>query len=197
MHYTTMKKEIEAAFLSVDKNAVRERFEKVGFTLLAPEYMMKRKVFDIPTSESGHNKWGRVRQESGKVTMTIKDVYGTGINDVSEVELVINDFETGVLFFEELGIRAKAFQETLREVWERGDVETTIDTWPGLAPFVEIEGPDEDTVRSAAEELGFDFTQAVFGPVGVIYEKELGIPEAVVNKLPEITFAHPPKKNAA
>jgi adenylate cyclase class 2 len=85
----------------------------------------------------------------------------------------------------------------MREVWERNGVEVTIDTWPGLSPFIEIEGMDESVVRSVSEELGFNFDTAVFGSIDLVYEKEIGIPAKTIISLPEITFVNPPKKNAA
>lgn len=192
-----MKNEIEAKFLSIDKNVLRKTLEQAGFKLKIPEYMMRRKTFDFSRIAPGLNKWGRVRQESDKVTMTIKEIRGSGINDTYEVELVVNDFDTASDFFEACGISAKAFQENMREMWVRDGVEVTIDTWPGLRPFVEIEGADEDIVKKISYELGFDFRKAVFGSIDLVYEKELGIHAEVITHLPEITFVNPPNKNAA
>ena len=121
---------------------------------------------------------------------------GSGIDDTYEVELKVDDFDTASAFFEACNISAKSFQENRREVWSRDAVEVTIDTWPGLNPFVEIEGIDVRAVRDASRELGFDFEQAVFGSVDVIYEKELGIPADVITRLPQITFANPPTREA-
>jgi len=192
-----MKKEIEATFLSVNKDDMRKLLKKTRFELKIPEYLMRRKTFDFSRVAPGRNKWGRVRQEVDKVTMTVKEIRGSGINDTYEVELIVNDFNTATAFFEACGIPAKAFQENMREVWVRNDVEITIDTWPGLNPFVEIEGIDEKTVREASKGLGLDFEKAVFGSIDLVYEKELGIPADVITRLPEITFANPPKKNAS
>ncbi len=192
-----MKKEIEATYLSVDKDAVRKKLKDAGFVLQTPEYTMRRKTFDFPNISLGQKKWGRVRQESDKVTMTVKEIRGSGINDTYEVELVVHDFDTASAFFEACNIPAKAFQENMREVWKRDGVEATIDTWPGLNPFVEIEAETEGMVREVSEELDFDFEKAVFGSIDLVYEKELGIPAATIITLPEITFVNPPKKNAA
>jgi len=192
-----MKKEIEATYLSIDKEETRKKLEAIGFVLQIPEYMMRRKTFDFPHMSADKKKWGRVRQESDKVTMTVKEIRGFGINDTYEVELIVNDFDTASAFFEACDIPAKAFQENTREVWNRDGVEVTIDTWPGLNPFVEIEAETEKIVRKVSEELGFDFNKAVFGSIDLVYEKELGIPAATITKLPEIIFANPPKKNAA
>jgi len=191
-----MKKEIEATFLSIEKGSMRARLKKAGFELKTPEYMMRRKTFDFH-SVPGRKKWGRVRQEFDKVTMTVKEIRGSGINDTYEIELVVNDFDAATAFFEACNIRAKAFQENMREVWIRNEVEVTIDTWPGLNPFVEIEGKDEKMVREVSSELGFNFEKAIFGSIDLVYEKEVNIPAETIIRLPEITFANPPKKNAA
>ena len=126
--------------------------------------------------------------------MTIKEIRGAGINDTFEVELVVNDFDAACTFFEECGMKMKSYQETLREVWTRDGIEATIDTWPGLKPFVEIEGESEEIVRKASQDLGFDFNDALFGSVDVVYKKELDIPFDIINSLSEITFANPPIK---
>ncbi len=190
-----MKKEIEAKYLSINKDIVRTRLKAAGFELQTPEYMMRRKTFDFPSSIK-QKKWGRVRQEADKVTMTIKEIRGSGINDIYEVELVVNDFDAAAAFFEACNIPERAFQENMREVWIRDDVKVTIDTWPGINPFVEIEAETEKAVQDVSRELGFDFEKAVFGSIDLVYEKELGIPATTIIKLPEITFKNPPKKNA-
>jgi hypothetical protein len=72
-----------------------------------------------------------------------------------------------------------------------------IDEWPGLNPFIEIEGPSVAAVEQAAAALGFDMDDAVYGGVGKVYQTELGyVPEAV-NNWPIISFANPPTRHVA
>lgn len=188
-----MKNEIEATFLSINKDSTRDKLKKAGFKLKTPEYLMRRKTFKFAHISPGYSKWGRVRQESDKITMTVKEIRGTRINDTYEVELIVNDFDSAVAFFEACNIHEQALQENMREMWVRNGIEATIDTWPGLKPFVEIEGPDEDLVRKISNELDFKFERAVFGSIDLVYEKELGIPSKKIIGLKEITFAKPPK----
>ncbi|MEZ4179974.1 MAG: hypothetical protein R3B41_00430 [Candidatus Doudnabacteria bacterium] len=89
--------------------------------------MMRRKTFDFSKVSPGKNKWGRVRTESDKTTMTIKEITGDGVNDTYEVELVVNDFDTATEFFEACNIHPKSFQENMREVWVKDNIEATID----------------------------------------------------------------------
>ena len=39
-----MKNEVEATFLSVDKDSIRAKLKDAGFKLETPEYMMRRKT---------------------------------------------------------------------------------------------------------------------------------------------------------
>lgn len=126
--------------------------------------------------------------------MSLKVVVGDKIEDQKEVELQINDYEQGVEFLKSIGAIHKSYQETKRELWRLNNVDITIDTWPGLSPLVEIEGENESLVKQVAEVLGFNYSEAHFGAVDVVYEAELDIPKEIINSLPIITFENPPKK---
>jgi len=187
-----MKTEFEATFLKIDKDEIRTRLKNVGAALIYPEFLMKRVVFNPPVQIKGG--WLRVRQEADKVTMSLKVADGDKIENQKEIELVINNFDEGVNFLSTIGAQKKSYQETLREKWQLDGVEVTIDTWPGISPFVEIESDNEEAVKRVVEKLRFDYSQAYFGAVDKIYEKEIGIRVDVLNNyIPEITFANPPK----
>jgi adenylate cyclase class 2 len=187
-----MQTEFEATFYPVDSKDIRRRLHEAGAVLIYPEYLMKRVVFNPPKPTPF--AWLRVRQEAEKTTMSYKMVSGSRIEDQKEIQLVIDDFQKGIDFLAEIGAERKSYQETKRELWKIGEVEITIDTWPGLKPLVEIEAGGEEEVKIVSEKLGFDYSQAYFGAVDGIYEKELGIRVDVLNHaVPEITFENPPK----
>lgn len=189
-----MDLELEASFLNVNKALLRQTLKKLGAKLVRKERLMKRVVFDPPKKIKGG--WLRVRDEGHKITMSIKQVIGKRITDQRECCLTIDNFNEGVRYLETIGAKRKSYQETLREDWHYIGAEISIDTWPGLHPFVEIEGKSEKQVEAVARKLGFDYSQAMFGAVDVKYEIELGIPAKMVNKIPEITFKNPPKKRS-
>ena len=85
---------------------------------------MVRKAFDIISNDNVH-RWGRVRKEADKITMTVKEIHGDGIEDTYETEIEVDDFDKACAIFEACNIKEKAFQENLREEWRRGDVEDT------------------------------------------------------------------------
>lgn len=103
--------------------------------------------------------------------------------------LEVNNFDRAEELLILLGAQKKSYQENKRELWTIGGVEVTIDEWPFLEPFVEIEGKSEDVVKKASEILGFDYQQAFFCSVTTLYHKKYGLSDAAINNgIPKITF---------
>ncbi|GAB2934823.1 hypothetical protein GCM10027028_38110 [Streptomyces sundarbansensis] len=73
-----------------------------------------------------------------------------------------------------VGLTEVRYQENYREEWRLREVAFDFDTWPDLPTFLEIEGPDEASVRQAAALLDLDYSEARFGSVDEIYKSESG-----------------------
>ena len=100
---------------------------------------------------------------------------------VKEVNLIVNNYDDAVKFVAGCGLEQKAVQETYRETWLLDGVEITIDTWPWIPTYTEIEGPSEEAVWSVAERLGFRKEDAMFGAVDKIYNHYYGVDMDTVN----------------
>ncbi|MHB8903917.1 MAG: CYTH domain-containing protein, partial [Patescibacteria group bacterium] len=157
-----MQIEYEATFLNIDKDEMRNKLKLAGAKLIKPEFLQKRIVFNLPEGHKIKGAFLRVRDEADKITMSLKIMDGKKIENQKELCLEINDFNDGVEFLKTIGCERKAYQETKRELWILNDVEVTIDEWPFLEPFVEIEGKDENEVKKISLSLGFDYGQALF-----------------------------------
>lgn len=190
-----MYTEFEATILDVDVNSLRQKLKDAGAKLVYPERLMRRYIFAPFQKDRIHGTWVRVRDEGDKVTMSMKVVSGKKIEDQKEICLTVDSFEEGYDFLKKLGLKQKAYQETKREMWLCGGTEITIDTWPGLEPFMEVEGKKEKSVVAVVKKLGYDYSNAVFGAVDLIYQLKLNIPPDVINnKTPLISFKKPPKQ---
>ena len=183
-----MKIEYEATFTKVDKNEIREKLKLVGAQLIKSEFLMKRTVFNLPAGHEINGGWLRVRDEGDKITMSLKIVNAGKVEDQKETCLVVNDYNESILFLKEIGCREKSYQETKRELWFLDDVEITIDEWPFLEPFVEIEGNSEEAIKMVSKKLSFNYSQALFCAVDTLYSMKYGIPEEFVDKVPLIIF---------
>lgn len=184
-----MHTEYEATFENIDKDEMREKFAKAGAKILRPEYLRKRFTFSLPDGCKIPKSWIRVLDNGKKFTLALKIHDGNGMEKQKELEFEIGDFKGAVGFLERIGCRKKSFQESRRELWMLNGVEISIDEWPFLEPFVEIEGNSESEVKAIAEKLGFDWSQAQFCAVGRFYHKKYNLPEGLINhNYPKITF---------
>lgn len=184
--------EYEATFLDINKDEMRARLKTAGAILVKPDFLQKRVVFDLPKGHEAPNTWLRVRDEQDKITMSLKIVDGGKIENQKELCLEINDFTSGIEFLQSIGCQQKAFQESRRELWKLDQVEVTIDEWPYLEPFVEVEGHSEAAVKDVSAKLGFDYSQALFCSADILYNRKYGTSfEKINHHMPMITFDGP------
>ena len=189
-----MQTEIEAKFPGVDPDDIRAKLKALGATLVHPEVLMRRKNFDYPDERLDKiNGWIRVRDEGDKVTMSYKQLMDRTLHGTKEVSVIVNDFDTTCHFLDSIGLESKAYQETKREKWMLDENEVTIDTWPWVPSFVEIEGPSEESVRSAAKALEFDWNQAMHGSVETVYQMHYNVTEFEVGHWERISFIDTPE----
>jgi adenylate cyclase class 2 len=168
-----MKHEYEAKFLSIDVADLKTRLKDLGAVQAFPRTLLTRKIFENDALEGG--AWIRLRDEGTRSTLTLKQVTdATTIDGTTEIETEVTDLHAMAEILAHLGLAEVRYQENYREEWRWGETAFDFDTWPGLPTFVEIEGPDEASVRQAAAALGLDYSQARFGSVDEIYKTELG-----------------------
>lgn len=172
-----MDPEFEARFLSVDVDAVCVRLRSLGAARRMPRTLMRRIVLtnqDI----AGRGGWLRLRDQGENVLLTYKQVNETGgtsrIDRLLEAEVEVADFHATQRLLEAMGFTVLRYQENYREEWRLDEVIFDLDTWPGLPTYLEIEGPAESAVRSAAAMLDLDYSTARFGSVDEVYLEVLG-----------------------
>jgi adenylate cyclase, class 2 len=168
-----MKHEYEAKFLAVDVADLQARLTALGAVQAFPCTLLTRKIFENDALDGG--AWVRLRDEGTRSTLTLKQVTdSTTIDGTTEIETEVTDLLAMAEILRCLGLREVRYQENYREEWRLGEVVFDFDTWPELPTFVEIEGPDEASVRQAAALLELDYSEARFGSVDEIYKSEAG-----------------------
>lgn len=166
-----MKTEIEVKFLNIDIDDMRETLKAAGAACEQPMRLMKRALIETEETKT-RDAYLRIRDEGDKVTATFKQFTEHSLTGAREREIIVSDFDETVAIFAEFGLHYHTFQESKRETWRLDDVEIVIDEWPWIPPYIEIEGESEVDVKAAAARLGFDWSEAVFGSVDVIYGRE-------------------------
>lgn len=187
-----MKAEIEAKFLAVQVDTMRSKLNKVGATCKQPMMLMRRVVFDNDVMNE-KNAYLRVRDEGHRITMTYKQFDEISLTGAKEIEFNVSDYEAAIDLIKAIGIKVGCIQEARRELWQLGDAEVVIDEWPWIKPFIEIEGPTEQSVKEAAAKLGFAWQDAAFGDIMTPYLAEYPHidPGKMIYDLPTIRFEDP------
>ncbi len=189
-----MDTELEAKWLDINHDDMRQKLKASGATLVQPERLMTRKVFDFEDRRLDKiSGWVRVRNEGNKVTMSYKQLNDRTLHGTKEITVLVDDFERACNFLESIGLNPYSYQETKRESWRIGDVEIELDTWPWIPPFVEIEASSEEALKDAAAKLGLDYTKALHGSVETAYQAVYNVTEEEIDNWNEIKFSDVPE----
>ena len=189
-----MQTEIEAKFLDIDVDGLRKKLKDNGATLVHPERLMRRKNFDYADRRLDKiGGWIRVRDEGDRVTLSHKQSIDKSITGTSEVEVVVDSFEKTVDLLLAIGLDLKSSQETKRERWLMDGVEVTLDTWPWIPSFAELEGETEEKVKAAALKLDLDISLAMHGGVAPVFCKYYNVSILEVNEMKQIVFSPVPE----
>lgn len=144
-----------------------ERLEKVGAKFIN-NYNQKRYIYDFKPVQKG--KWIRLRTDGEKTTLTIKEIKNDSISGTEELEIEVSDIESTNLILEELGYKARNYQENKRTRYIYNNIEIDIDTWPKIPTYVEFEGVDEKELFNFVNMLGFTKDDLITYGVSKIYK---------------------------
>lgn len=188
-----MQSEIEVKFLNVSFDDIRAKVAALGGECKTPMRLMRRVAIENDFMRTGKDAFLRVRDEGDKVTFTYKQFDSLSVDGAKEIEVEVSDYDKTVAILAQAGLPAHTSQQTKRETWHLGKVEIMLDEWPWLQPYIEIEGESEEVLRQVADQLGFDWKDAVFGDVMAAYRAEyphLGLKDTVAT-LAEVNFGDP------
>lgn len=167
---------------------MRHRLKEAGAKLLRPEFLQRRIPFHLPKEKRRRDTWLRVRDEGDKTTLSLKIIEGERIENQKEICIEVDSFDRAIELLDLIGCERKSYQETKRELWMLDDVEITIDEWPFLEPFVEVEGKTKQEVKNVSEKIGFNYDDALFCAVGRLYKMKYGVHQEEINALEKLVF---------
>lgn len=186
-----MNLEIEATFLEVDKDEIRQKLQQLGGNLIQSEVLMRRIVFDLHSNHA----FARVRDENNRVVLTYKNHLNDTITGTEEINVEVSSYQDTIAILKACGLRAKSDEDSYRETWELNGVEVTIDTWPWIPTYIEIEGPSPEAVASTANQLGYDIKDSVIGSVDEVYKLYYDVSSEYINEqLSEFKFVDAPRE---
>ncbi len=187
-----MNTEIEAKFVNVDHETIRNKLKELGAILEQPMRLMRRVTIDSEFMKS-KNAFLRVRDEGYRSTVTYKQFDTLAVDGAKEIEITVDNFQTTVDLLTAVGLPYKSFQESKRETWRIGEAEVVLDIWPWLNPYIEIEATSEKLLKKVASDLNMQWGEAVFGDVMQAYKKQYPhlTERDTVGNIPLVKFDNP------
>ena len=169
---TATGQEIEVKFYLRDQAGLRQRLLGLG-ALPAQERVHEVNLrFDTPEhalSQAGQVL--RLRQDTeARLTFKGAGQEQAGARLRQELEFTVGDFEAARQVFEALGFQVYMMYEKYRATYRLGQVLVTLDEMP-YGNFAEIEGPDGETIRQAAGQLGLDWEARSLDAYTFLFEK--------------------------
>ncbi len=154
-----MTHETESTVLDIDAEAIKKKLESLGAKKMR-DAVLKVRWYRIKGTKEGEDPWYlRIRSDSeGNHEVTWKgrsDVLGASRTH-KEINLTVSDPEKMGAFFEAVGLEYYAYQEKKRISFSLRDWLFEIDSYPGMPPYLEIEGSSEEHVREAIKLLGLE-----------------------------------------
>jgi adenylate cyclase class 2 len=171
--------EYEGKILDVDIKDATKRIEGAG-GVFAKKLEFRRYVFDVIPAKKG--TWLRLRTDGVDTTITIKEIKHDGVDGTFEYETTVGDFDAMLKVLHKSGFNENGYQENKRTLYKIGDVEVSIDEWPKIPPYIEVEGPDKATVEKTVKLLGYDVDKLTGENTEKIYTK-YGIDLKQIEKL--------------
>ncbi|OGO64197.1 MAG: hypothetical protein A2030_11440 [Chloroflexi bacterium RBG_19FT_COMBO_50_10] len=113
----------------------------------------------------------RLRQDS-RARVTYKGVGSIigGARMRQELEFTVSDFNTARALFEALEYQMTMMYEKNRTSYKLGNVDVVLDEMP-YGNFVEIEGPDGESIRQVAQQLDLNWETRILSSYVILFEE--------------------------
>ena len=175
-----MEKEREVKILEIDEEKFIEKIMKCG-AVKVDEFLQRRFVYDL--NPINPNKWIRLRTNGKRTTLTIKEIKDKNrIDGTEELEMTVEDFDRANEILNQLGYFHRNYQENYRKVYLLDGVEISIDSWPLIPSYVEIEGKTNDDVLNVLRLIG-EYGNEITFDVDTIYKDIYGIDMKKIKEL--------------
>jgi adenylate cyclase class 2 len=162
--------ELEVKFYISRRNELEMKLNQFG-QVIAPRVLEVNLRFDTPDrSLTAAGKVLRLRRDT-KSRVTYKGVgrLEGGAHLRQELEFTVSDFDTAKALFETLGYQIYTIYEKYRTTYKMDNVEVVVDELP-TGDFLEIEGPDSESIKRAARQLGLNWEAGIMESYTVMFE---------------------------
>lgn len=185
-----MGKEREINILNVKRDEVTKKLRELGARYVG-RYNFRRIEFLLNGRSRSAHSWVRVRTDGKKTTITLKEQHGKGeFTPMDEYEVDVNNFREAVRIMDKLASSKLLYFENSREAYLLNGSSVTIDKWPFIPAFVEIESPSTKKLKETYKMLkisgkfiGNVPIHKIYGEYGLDFREMMGRNDAKLMKL--------------
>lgn len=152
------EQEVEVKFYLSNLPAFEQRLKMAGAELIAPRVHELNLRYDTPDDAlTRAHRVLRLRQDQ-RAIMTYKGPAEPGqpVSVRQEIEIEVSNFTSAAHLLEALGYQVMIMYEKQRTSYDLLNVRVTLDELP-FGDFVEIEGPDAESIQAAAKVVDLDW----------------------------------------
>jgi adenylate cyclase class 2 len=146
-----MKTEFETKVLNINVATVIKKLKEIG----AKETLevLSRRYLYYPNKDDG--TFIRLREMGKKTTVTYKErSNSTEIGQTQEIEVSTTDFKKTAEILSKINFNKTLYQENKRQTFILEDIQFSIDSWPHINPFLEIEADSKENVQKGLALIG-------------------------------------------
>lgn len=164
--------ELEVKFLVSDLEIIEKQIQGFGATLIQPRTHEINLRFDNHNGDLTKNsKVLRLRQYTdSRLTYKGPGREHNGVRVRQEIEFSVSDFSAAHRMLQALGFDVIMIYEKFRTVYELEDAEILLDEMP-FGSFIEIEGPNSETIVKINHKLGLDWQTRVPFSYTVLFDQ--------------------------
>jgi adenylate cyclase, class 2 len=163
-------RELEVKFYLSKRGTLEAKLNYIG-QVIAPRVHEVNLRFDTPDfSLTRSGRLLRLRQDTrARITYKGEGSDEGGARLRKELEFTVSDFDTSKALFEALGYQVYTMYEKYRTTYKVGNVEVALDEMP-TGDFLEIEGPDSESIRGTANLLGLNWQARILDSYTMLFE---------------------------
>lgn len=166
-----MGEEHEIVILDIKRKEVLSRLRKLKARHVGTRNFKRIEFLLKGDIHRGHS-WGRVRTDGKETTITLKETQGKGgFTPMKEYEVTADNFgEAARIMTKLVAPKILLYFENERDAYVLGKAQITIDKWPAIPAYVEIEAPSMAEVKRAYKRI--DISGRFIGNISIhkIYE---------------------------
>jgi adenylate cyclase class 2 len=164
-------RELEVKFYLTRRKELEERLIAQGGQLKEPRVHEINLRFDTPDqSLLNTGRLLRLRLDSrARVTYKGMGSIEGGARLRQELEFTVSNFDTARALFEALGYEVYMMYEKYRTTYKLDNLEVVLDEMP-YGDFAEIEGPDGQSILTAAQQLDINWDARIMESYTVLFE---------------------------